>query len=203
MKTREISGDTLLAAKAGDVAARNEIIEAHMGLIASAAQKATRGMGFNRGHSVEDRIQDGVIYMAWIIENFNAGLGTPFVVYAERSLLCHMAQKQDEDTLIVVTRNQGLTRKTRPHRDRARRIDRLPRNFTGESYRTPVDEEIQRLPDVKGAIGRMSGMSRKAVVLRLAGATFQRIGDECGCSHVSALNYFRRGILHLQTVLKA
>ena len=69
--------ELLKKAQAGDVKARNDLIEGNLRLVLSVVQRFS-----NRGENMDDLFQVGVIGLIKAIDNFNTSLDVRFSTYA-------------------------------------------------------------------------------------------------------------------------
>lgn len=207
MKITQCSRETFLKAQAGDIASRNEIIERNMGMIATVAARACRNVECNRGVLIQERIQDGVAHMAWVINHFDPDRGVRFTTYASRCMMGHMAEMLCGEGLIASKRQCGRTERTKPFLDRARDIIPLSspdaRSVALRFYIHDFPDDSPGLSDMRSAIDEMpEGNIRAAMLLRVKGKSFAEIGKSIERSSTVAQKLVGFGINHLKKALR-
>jgi RNA polymerase sigma factor (sigma-70 family) len=100
-------------AKAGDLRARDEVIRANMGYVATIARRRAKATG----EDLEDLVQDGVLGIMKAIELFDGRPGIKFLTYASWRILHAVGRGSDERqaTLAGMTHIAQFRRRQREH----------------------------------------------------------------------------------------
>lgn len=121
--------------KAGDLAARDELISGNLRLVLSVIQRFS-----NRGDSPDDLFQVGCIGLIKAIDNFDCSLGVRFSTYAVPMILGEVKR---------YLRDNNQVRVSRSLRDLAYRAMQAKERLMGEHSREPNIEEIAKEIDAK------------------------------------------------------
>ena len=125
----------LRRAKAGDQAAREELIAGNLRLVLSVIQKFT-----NRGENVDDLFQVGCIGLIKAIDNFNTDLDVRFSTYGVPMIIGEIRRYLRDNSAMRVSRSM---------RDTAYKVLQTKEKFLSEHHRDPSIEEIARELDLK------------------------------------------------------
>ena len=121
-------------AKAGDEAAREELIQGNLRLVLSVVQKFT-----NRGENMDDLFQVGCIGLIKAIDNFNPDLMVKFSTYGVPMIIGEIRRYLRDNNAIRVSRSM---------RDTAYRAMQVKEALIAENNREPTVEEIAKRMDV-------------------------------------------------------
>jgi RNA polymerase sigma factor (sigma-70 family) len=159
-----ISSETIERAKAGDIEARNEIINSSLKKIRIIAASVTRS-DRNRQIACEDRVQDAVLYVPEIIDRFPGG---KFAAYMEVCLARHMQRQQVRESRFETVDCRSVQDLQRPHTLAVEQRDmgRFVRKYV---YRLPRRERRFILARLRGQTTRQIAASQ--------GVTRRRIDD--------------------------
>ncbi len=130
-ETREL----LLRVKAGDQAAREELIAGNLRLVLSVIQRFA-----NRGENADDLFQVGCIGLIKAIDNFNTDLDVRFSTYGVPMIVGEIRR---------YLRDNSAMRVSRAMRDTAYRVLQAKEAFIAEHQREPSLDEISKLLDIK------------------------------------------------------
>jgi len=190
MKIQQASRETFRAAQAGDLKARNEIIERNMGLIGHVAARLVRRDKRNWRHALRDRIQDGVLVMPRIIATFDPDRGLQFSTYAGTCLSRFLWRQQWQDRLIELPEGRDTQANHAAVCKAASEIE-----MCGDGHHLPVEDphshteevEFRELQGIlKDRLSLLSFRQRKYIGKRLAGETLSEIGAADGVSRTRA-----------------
>lgn len=120
--------ELLKRAKAGDEAAREELIQGNLRLVLSVVQKFT-----NRGENMDDLFQVGCIGLIKAIDNFNPDLMVKFSTYGVPMIIGEIRRYLRDNNAIRVSRSM---------RDTAYRAMQVKEALIAENNREPTVEEI-------------------------------------------------------------
>lgn len=126
--------ELLKKARAGDMEARERLIQGNLRLVLSVIQKF---MG--RGENADDLFQVGCIGLIKAVENFNTDLGVMFSTYGVPMIVGEIRR---------FLRDNSPLRVSRSIRDTAYRILQMKEKLMLESQREPTVEEIARALDI-------------------------------------------------------
>ena len=126
--------ELLKRAKAGDEAAREELIQGNLRLVLSVVQKFT-----NRGENMDDLFQVGCIGLIKAIDNFNPDLMVKFSTYGVPMIIGEIRRYLRDNSAIRVSRSM---------RDTAYRAMQVKEALIAENNREPTVEEIAKRMDV-------------------------------------------------------
>ena len=126
--------ELLKRAKAGDEAAREELIQGNLRLVLSVVQKFT-----NRGENMDDLFQVGCIGLIKAIDNFNPDLMVKFSTYGVPMIIGEIRRYLRDNNAIRVSRSM---------RDTAYRAMQVKEALIAENNREPTVEEIAKRMDV-------------------------------------------------------
>lgn len=135
--------ELLRKARNGDKKAREELINGNLRLVLSVVQRFS-----NRGESMDDLFQVGVIGLIKAIDNFNLDLDVRFSTYAVPMCIGEIRRYLRDDNSIRVSRSM---------RDTAYKAMQVKEKLTNENNREPTIEEI----------AKELGMKKSDVVLAL------------------------------------
>ena len=125
----------LLKAKAGDAAAREELIAGNLRLVLSVIQRFA-----NRGENADDLFQVGCIGLIKAIDNFNTDLDVKFSTYGVPMIVGEIRR---------YLRDNSTMRVSRAMRDTAYKVLQAKEAFMAQHQREPSIEEIAKILDVK------------------------------------------------------
>ena len=125
----------LLKAKAGDAAAREELIAGNLRLVLSVIQRFA-----NRGENADDLFQVGCIGLIKAIDNFNTDLDVKFSTYGVPMIVGEIRRYLRDNSTIRVSRAM---------RDTAYKVLQAKEAFMAQHQREPSIEEIAKILDVK------------------------------------------------------
>ncbi len=127
--------ELLKKAKAGDQAAREELIAGNLRLVLSVLQK------FNgRGENVDDLFQVGCIGLIKAIDNFNTDLDVRFSTYGVPMIVGEIRRYLRDNSAVRVSRSM---------RDTAYKVLQAKEKFMNEHQREPTVDEVAKLLGVK------------------------------------------------------
>ena len=127
--------ELLKKAKAGDQAAREELIAGNLRLVLSVLQK------FNgRRENVDDLFQVGCIGLIKAIDNFNTDLDVRFSTYGVPMIVGEIRRYLRDNSAVRVSRSM---------RDTAYKVLQAKEKFMNEYQREPTVEEVAHLLGVK------------------------------------------------------
>lgn len=127
--------ELLKRAKAGDGAAREELIAGNLRLVLSVLQK------FNgRGENVDDLFQVGCIGLIKAIDNFNTDLDVRFSTYGVPMIVGEIRRYLRDNSAVRVSRSM---------RDTAYKVLQVKERFMSEHQREPTVDEVARELGVK------------------------------------------------------
>ncbi len=132
------SGETqalLLRAKAGDAAAREELIAGNLRLVLSVIQRFA-----NRGENADDLFQVGCIGLIKAIDNFNTDLNVKFSTYGVPMIVGEIRR---------YLRDNSTMRVSRAMRDTAYKVLQAKEAYMAQHQREPSIEEIAKILDIK------------------------------------------------------
>ena len=140
----------LRRAKAGDQAAREELIAGNLRLVLSVIQKFT-----NRGENVDDLFQVGCIGLIKAIDNFNTDLHVHFSTYGVPMIIGEIRRYLRDNNAIRVSRSlRDIAYKALKARDRlAERMGREP-NVTelAEELKLPREDVVFALEAIQDPV---------------------------------------------------
>jgi RNA polymerase sporulation-specific sigma factor len=122
--------ELILKAQAGDMEARQKLINGNLRLVLSVIQRFT-----NRGENMDDLFQVGVIGLIKSIDNFKPEYGLRLSTYS-----CPMIIGEVRRYL----RDHGMVRVSRSMRDTAYKAMQTKEQLTGKNLREPTVEEIAK-----------------------------------------------------------
>jgi len=125
----------LLRAKAGDKAAREELISGNLRLVLSVIQRFS-----NRGENVDDLFQVGCIGLIKAIDNFNTDLDVKFSTYGVPMIVGEIRR---------YLRDNSTLRVSRAMRDMAYKILQAKEGYMAQHQREPTVDEIAKILGVK------------------------------------------------------
>lgn len=121
--------------RAGDMAAREELIAGNLRLVLSVIQR------FNgRGENVDDLFQVGCIGLIKAIDNFNVDLDVKFSTYGVPMIIGEIRRYLRDNSTIRVSRSV---------RDTAYRILQAKEAYIGQHQREPTIDELAGLLEIK------------------------------------------------------
>ena len=133
----------LRRAKAGDTAAREELISGNLRLVLSVIQRFV-----NRGENADDLFQVGCIGLIKAIDNFNTDLDVKFSTYGVPMIIGEIRR---------YLRDNSTMRVSRAMRDTAYRVLQAKEAYMAKHQKEPTVEEI----------AQMLGLKREEVVFAL------------------------------------
>ena len=125
----------LRRAKAGDRAAREELIAGNLRLVLSVIQRFS-----NRGESADDLFQVGCIGLIKAIDNFNTDLDVRFSTYGVPMIVGEIRR---------YLRDNSTMRVSRAMRDTAYKVLQAKEAYMAEHQREPTVDEIARMLELK------------------------------------------------------
>ena len=125
----------LLRAKAGDAAAREELISGNLRLVLSVIQRFA-----NRGENADDLFQVGCIGLIKAIDNFNTDLNVKFSTYGVPMIVGEIRR---------YLRDNSTMRVSRAMRDTAYKVLQAKEAYMAQHQREPSIEEIAKILDIK------------------------------------------------------
>ena len=125
----------LLRAKAGDAAAREELIAGNLRLVLSVIQRFA-----NRGENADDLFQVGCIGLIKAIDNFNTDLNVKFSTYGVPMIVGEIRR---------YLRDNSTMRVSRAMRDTAYKVLQAKEAYMAQHQREPSIEEIAKILDIK------------------------------------------------------
>ena len=125
----------LLRAKAGDAAAREELIAGNLRLVLSVIQRFS-----NRGENADDLFQVGCIGLIKAIDNFNTDLDVKFSTYGVPMIVGEIRR---------YLRDNSTMRVSRAMRDTAYKVLQAKEAYMAQHQREPSIEEIAKILDIK------------------------------------------------------
>lgn len=131
----EETRDLLLRARAGDKAAREELISGNLRLVLSVIQRFS-----NRSENADDLFQVGCIGLIKAIDNFNTDLDVKFSTYGVPMIVGEIRR---------YLRDNSTMRVSRAMRDTAYRVLQAKESFMAQHQREPTVEEIAETLGVK------------------------------------------------------
>lgn len=131
----EETRNLLLQARAGNKAAREELISGNLRLVLSVIQRFS-----NRGENADDLFQVGCIGLIKAIDNFNTDLDVKFSTYGVPMIVGEIRRYLRDNSTIRVSRAM---------RDTAYRVLQAKENFMAQHQREPTVEEIAEMLGTK------------------------------------------------------
>jgi RNA polymerase sporulation-specific sigma factor len=125
----------LLRAKAGDAAAREELIAGNLRLVLSVIQRFA-----NRGENADDLFQVGCIGLIKAIDNFNTDLDVKFSTYGVPMIVGEIRR---------YLRDNSTMRVSRAMRDTAYKVLQAKEAYMAQHQKEPSIEEIAKILDIK------------------------------------------------------
>ena len=127
--------ELLRRTKAGDMAAREELIAGNLRLVLSVIQRF-----HNRGENADDLLQVGCIGLIKAIDNFNVDLDVRFSTYGVPMIIGEIRRYLRDNSAMRVSRSM---------RDTAYKVLQTKEQFLSEHQREPSVEEIAAAMGVK------------------------------------------------------
>lgn len=127
--------ELLLKAKAGDAAAREELIAGNLRLVLSVIQRFA-----NRGENADDLFQVGCIGLIKAIDNFNTDLDVKFSTYGVPMIVGEIRR---------YLRDNSTMRVSRAMRDTAYKVLQAKEAYMAQHQKEPTIEEIAKMLDIK------------------------------------------------------
>ena len=127
--------ELLRRAKAGDAAAREELIAGNLRLVLSVIQRFS-----NRGENADDLFQVGCIGLIKAIDNFNIDLDVKFSTYGVPMIVGEIRR---------YLRDNSTMRVSRAMRDTAYKVLQAKEAYMAQHQREPSIEEIAKILDLK------------------------------------------------------
>ncbi len=127
--------ELLRRAKAGDAAAREELIAGNLRLVLSVIQRFS-----NRGENADDLFQVGCIGLIKAIDNFNIDLDVKFSTYGVPMIVGEIRR---------YLRDNSTMRVSRAMRDTAYKVLQAKDAYTAQHQKEPSIEEIAKILDLK------------------------------------------------------
>ncbi len=127
--------ELLRRAKAGDAAAREELIAGNLRLVLSVIQRFS-----NRGENADDLFQVGCIGLIKAIDNFNIDLDVKFSTYGVPMIVGEIRR---------YLRDNSTMRVSRAMRDTAYKVLQAKEAYTAQHQKEPSIEEIAKILDLK------------------------------------------------------
>lgn len=125
----------LLRAKAGDMAAREELIAGNLRLVLSVIQRFA-----NRGENADDLFQVGCIGLIKAIDNFNTDLDVKFSTYGVPMIVGEIRRYLRDNSTIRVSRAM---------RDTAYRVLQAKEAYMAKHQKEPTVEEIAKILEIR------------------------------------------------------
>ncbi|MEM5779934.1 MAG: RNA polymerase sporulation sigma factor SigG [Lawsonibacter sp.] len=125
----------LLRAKAGDMAAREELIAGNLRLVLSVIQRFA-----NRGENADDLFQVGCIGLIKAIDNFNTDLDVKFSTYGVPMIVGEIRRYLRDNSTIRVSRAM---------RDTAYRVLQAKEAYMAKHQKEPTVEEIAEILEIR------------------------------------------------------
>lgn len=125
----------LLRAKAGDRAAREQLIAGNLRLVLSVIQKFS-----GRGDNVDDLFQVGCIGLIKAVDNFDVSQNVRFSTYGVPMIAGEIRRYLRDNSAVRVSRSM---------RDTAYRVLQMREKLTAETGREPTGDEIARALDIR------------------------------------------------------
>lgn len=125
----------LLRVKAGDMAAREELIAGNLRLVLSVIQRFA-----NRGENADDLFQVGCIGLIKAIDNFNTDLDVKFSTYGVPMIVGEIRR---------YLRDNSTMRVSRAMRDTAYKVLQAKEAYIAKHQKEPTVEEIARILDLR------------------------------------------------------
>ena len=125
----------LLRAKAGDAAAREELIAGNLRLVLSVIQRFA-----NRGENADDLFQVGCIGLIKAIDNFNTDLDVKFSTYGVPMIVGEIRR---------YLRDNSTMRVSRAMRDTAYKVLQAKEAYMAQHQKEPSVDEIAKILDIK------------------------------------------------------
>ncbi len=127
--------ELLLKARNGDKKAREDLINSNLRLVLSVIQRFQ-----NRGESMDDLFQVGVIGLIKAIDNFNTDLNVKFSTYAVPMCIGEIRRFLRDDNSVRVSRSM---------RDTAYKAMQIKENLINKYQKEPTVEEIAKELGIK------------------------------------------------------
>lgn len=127
--------ELLLKAKAGDAAAREELIAGNLRLVLSVIQRFS-----NRGENADDLFQVGCIGLIKAIDNFNTDLDVKFSTYGVPMIVGEIRRYLRDNSTIRVSRAM---------RDTAYKVLQAKEAYMAQHQKEPTIDEIAKILDLK------------------------------------------------------
>ena len=127
--------ELLLKAKAGDAAAREELIAGNLRLVLSVIQRFA-----NRGENADDLFQVGCIGLIKAIDNFNTDLDVKFSTYGVPMIVGEIRR---------YLRDNSTMRVSRAMRDTAYKVLQAKEAYMAQHQKEPTVDEIAKMLDLK------------------------------------------------------
>lgn len=127
--------ELLKKARSGDMQARDALIKGNLRLVLSVIQRFA-----NRGESMDDLFQVGVIGLIKAIDNFNLDLDVRFSTYAVPMCIGEIRRYLRDDNPVRVSRSM---------RDTAYKAMQVKEQLMNKNQREPTVEEIAKILDMK------------------------------------------------------
>ena len=131
----EESMELLRRARAGDMAAREELIAGNLRLVLSVVQRFS-----GRGENADDLFQVGCIGLIKAIDNFDLNLDVKFSTYGVPMILGEIRRFLRDNSAIRVSRSM---------RDVAYRVLQVKEQYMSEHQREPTVDEVAELLGIK------------------------------------------------------
>lgn len=126
--------DLLRRTKAGDLEARQKLIEGNLRLVLSVIQKFS-----NRGENADDLFQVGCVGLIKAIDNFDVSQPVRFSTYGVPMIVGEIRRYLRDNSAIRVSRSM---------RDTAYRVLQMRDKLIGENQREPSVEQIAKALDI-------------------------------------------------------
>lgn len=126
--SNEETAELLKKAKAGDMAAREELIKGNLRLVLSVIQKFA-----NRGENVDDLFQVGCIGLMKAIDNFDTNLNVRFSTYGVPMIVGEIRRYLRDNSSIRVSRSM---------RDTAYKALQMKEKLMNDTQREPTMDEL-------------------------------------------------------------